>query len=292
MRLILGTQFRLFVLFSSLISISFAQNVGINATGAAPDNSAILDVSSTNKGILTPRMTTAQRTAIATPATGLLVFDTTTNTFWFYNGSAWVELASVYTAGQGINITNNVISTTSACGLSIGDTHQGGIIFYLDETGCSGLICGTSDLVSSAPGAPFPFGTPNVTWQEGVNTRTEGDQSCVGCGDGNTNHIYIDLVTAQGGVFHSAAQMCYQHASGGYSDWYLPSKWELNLMYKNIGPGNALGLGNIGNFLAFAYWSSTENGINSAFAKSFANGLTFSNGKQTSNALVRPIRAF
>ena len=52
--------------------IVFSQNVGINSTGATPDASAILDVGSTTKGMLTPRMKTTQRTAIIAPAKGLV----------------------------------------------------------------------------------------------------------------------------------------------------------------------------------------------------------------------------
>ncbi|MCB0517665.1 MAG: hypothetical protein H6577_00750 [Lewinellaceae bacterium] len=66
----------------------------INTDGSAPNASAMLDVQSNTKGMLVPRMTTAQRTAIATPATGLLVFDTTTGGFWFYNGTAWQNLST------------------------------------------------------------------------------------------------------------------------------------------------------------------------------------------------------
>ena len=58
----------------------FAQNVGINTTGGVPDESAILDVNSTQHGILIPRMTTAERDAIKTPATGLIIYNTITNT--------------------------------------------------------------------------------------------------------------------------------------------------------------------------------------------------------------------
>jgi hypothetical protein len=71
-----------------------AQNIGINATGALPNQSAMLDVSATNKGVLIPRMTSAQRIAIATPAAGLLVYDIVTKGFWFYNGLSWVQLTS------------------------------------------------------------------------------------------------------------------------------------------------------------------------------------------------------
>ena len=69
-----------------------AQGVGINDHDAAPDPSAMLDVESTTKGVLIPRMTTAQRIAISTPATGLMGFDNTTTSFWYYDGSSWVEI--------------------------------------------------------------------------------------------------------------------------------------------------------------------------------------------------------
>jgi hypothetical protein len=80
--------FYLLIVFSS---VSFAQNVAINATGAAPVASAMLDITSTTSGLLIPRMSSVQRVAIAAPATGLKVYDTTTNTFWWFNGVIWVE---------------------------------------------------------------------------------------------------------------------------------------------------------------------------------------------------------
>ena len=72
---------------------NFNQSLSVNSTGAAADASAQLDVSANNKGVLVPRMTSLERTAIATPATGLLVFDTNTNTFWFFNGTGWINIA-------------------------------------------------------------------------------------------------------------------------------------------------------------------------------------------------------
>jgi len=78
--------------------------VAINTTGANPDNSAMLDISSSIKGLLIPRMTTAERTAIASPATGLLVFDNTLSLFYYYDGAAWAPLS---TAGSGWSTTGN-----------------------------------------------------------------------------------------------------------------------------------------------------------------------------------------
>jgi hypothetical protein len=66
--------------------LSKAQSVGINVQPAA---SAALDVASSSKGILIPRMNTAARNSISGPQKGLMVFDSSLNNFYFYDGSAW-----------------------------------------------------------------------------------------------------------------------------------------------------------------------------------------------------------
>ncbi|MEM9930233.1 MAG: hypothetical protein AAF840_10470, partial [Bacteroidota bacterium] len=78
----------LFLLASAL---TYAQ-VAINTTGAPPDTSAMLDVSSSDKGILIPRMDSTSRTAILQPDNGLTVYDTTTTTFWYYDNDQWNEI--------------------------------------------------------------------------------------------------------------------------------------------------------------------------------------------------------
>lgn len=72
----------------------WAQSDGGTTIGqqAAPVASAILDIRSTTRGFLPPRMTTTQKNAIATPAAGLVVYDTTTNKLCCYNGSTWNDL--------------------------------------------------------------------------------------------------------------------------------------------------------------------------------------------------------
>ncbi len=83
------------VLFVLLFSASAIQaQVGIGTTN--PNASSALDISSTTKGLLTPRMTTTQRNAIVAPAESLLVFDTTVDAFYFYDTTtnAWVKLAN------------------------------------------------------------------------------------------------------------------------------------------------------------------------------------------------------
>ncbi len=80
----------LFVLVSGIIS-GTAQ-VAINTSGSDPDGSAMLDVQSTTQGLLIPRMTASERDAISSPATGLTVYVTDDNSFYYYDGTSWVRL--------------------------------------------------------------------------------------------------------------------------------------------------------------------------------------------------------
>ena len=99
-----SSLFTMMLLLNS--SMLFAQ-VAINTTGTNPDPTAMLDISSTTKGLLIPRMTQAQRTAINAPAAGLLVYQTdNTAGYYYYNGANWV---SVESAGTGSNSTSTCI---------------------------------------------------------------------------------------------------------------------------------------------------------------------------------------
>jgi len=116
------TIITLFILF---IYSGFAQNVGINADGSSPDGSAMLDVKSTTKGILIPRMTAAQKTGISTPATGLMIYQTdATAGFYFWNGSAWTQIGSgggsgtVTSVATGTGLTGGPVTTTGTISLA------------------------------------------------------------------------------------------------------------------------------------------------------------------------------
>ena len=87
-----------------------AQGIAINTSGLPPDSSAALDVSSTKKGMLIPRMTTTQRNLITSPASSLLIFNTTDNCYESYNGSLWQSVICLCTAPPSTpgSITGNV----------------------------------------------------------------------------------------------------------------------------------------------------------------------------------------
>lgn len=91
--------------------------VKIGAAGA-PNASAVLDLTSTTKGLLTPRLTLAQRNAIASPATGLVIYQTdNTPGFYYYNGGAWVSVAGsaslVLPYAQTVNLPSTLFSLTN-----------------------------------------------------------------------------------------------------------------------------------------------------------------------------------
>ena len=95
---------------------TYAQ-MGINATGTPPASNAMLDISSTTKGVLMPRMTTAQRTALA-HTKGLTVFDITTNNYWYSNGAIWVPITNAASGtGWALSGTNIFSGNTGNVGI-------------------------------------------------------------------------------------------------------------------------------------------------------------------------------
>lgn len=97
--------------------LTLAQSIAINSDGSAPDSSAMLDVKSTEKGVLIPRMSSSQRNLIPNPARGLLVFDETTLSVWFYSGASWVELKGVGSANYWMSHTNGIYYNAARVGI-------------------------------------------------------------------------------------------------------------------------------------------------------------------------------
>lgn len=105
MKQILTKNILLITMMTVLSNNSFSQ-VGIGIS--APNASSMLDITSANKGLLIPRMSTANKTAISGPARSLLVFDTNRNTFSYYYNSSWHDLMGY--------ITNNLVTDSVLIG--------------------------------------------------------------------------------------------------------------------------------------------------------------------------------
>jgi len=178
---------------------------------------------------------------------------------------------NITVTGIGTEASPYVISTTDT--LAIGDIYQGGIIFWLDATGQHGLIAATTDQSSG------------ITWGECGCTGTTGDGLYAGAM--NTALIVAKMMTInQKGNF--AAKVCadYSVTAGGvtYGDWYLPSKYELNLLYLQIAV--------VGCTYGSAYWSSTENDCYNAWGHVFHELEGPANDTKAATRRVRAIRAF
>jgi hypothetical protein len=126
---------RLIICFTLLSSGLMAQSIGVN--NPTPDASAALDVVSTSKGVLVPRMTAAQRNLIASPATGLLVFQTDeTSGFYFYANATWTLLGA--TGPQGVKGDKGDTGETGPQGLK-GDKGDAGLKGDKGDIGLQGI---------------------------------------------------------------------------------------------------------------------------------------------------------
>ena len=144
------------------------------------------------------------------------------------------------------------------------------------QSGDAGYIAGeTHGLIA----APSDFGVE--IWGCYGTEISGADGTAIGTGNQNTIDIVTGCTTA--GI---AAKQCYDLIVNGYSDWYLPSKEELNKLYLNKTA--------IGGFAAsYDYWSSTEYNNNSAIVLSFTSGtFSWNADKGNPNNHVRAIRAF
>jgi hypothetical protein len=171
--------------------------IAINEDGSPPDNSAILDLQSTNKGLLLPRIDFNDRPDPA--AAGLLIFVTANgplgnNALYLFNGARWLMLASV----------NN----------GIGEQKEGGIVFWLDISGVHGLVSAMADEGYAEWGC------------DGTLIGPDGQHAGIGSGD--TNTAAIIAVCTDPSI---AANRCDTLTLNGYTDWYLPAVDEMYEMY-------------------------------------------------------------
>jgi hypothetical protein len=162
--------------------------------------------------------------------------------------------------------------------LAIGDSYGGGIVAYIlvagnpgySETVKHGIIAAIED----------QNGGGQVFWSDKMALVGDSAQgTAIGTGAANT-----DAIISQPKFTTSAAKICRDYRGGGFTDWSLPSKDELHMLYLN----RAL----IGGFGQYYYWSSSEMDVWPAWVENFGNGLQDYHYKDSYNKRVRAIRYF
>jgi hypothetical protein len=150
----------------------------------------------------------------------------------------------------------------------IGEDYGGGIVFYVYDGGQHGLIAAPADQ------------STNIKWSYTFlfSTFKKAVRDGVGAGKFNTERINTENLEDY------AADLCANYRGGNYGDWYLPSKYELNLLYlqKTV----------VGGFSPRNYWSSTEYDNVSAWVQFFGYGGAFFTDKNSPDVSARAIRAF
>ena len=141
------------------------------------------------------------------------------------------------------NSDNTLLDSLYGC------SYAGGLICYFDPSDGSGLVCNEADLHL------------NMHWYNCVYTNTGATLSDIGTGAFNTGLIIAD----QGGGFY-AASICDMSDDGGFEDWFLPSRDELEQVYLNL---HVAGKGGFGDAI---YWSSTEESNTEAISMDFSMG--------------------
>ncbi|MCP4440085.1 MAG: DUF1566 domain-containing protein [Aureispira sp.] len=188
------------------------------------------------------------------------------------------------TAGDGIEITNNEVNEKK---YKIGDFAQGGVIFWVDETGEHGLVVTKTDQ------------STGVRWHAGTAGSTQAKGDGTFAGEMNTAIIIAAHVAIGDDGNTYAARICNEllviENSIGYGDWYLPSIFELGLIYSSLSTVNAAITSNQGTAIntTVSYWSSTEGDAGGANGFAFGNGSSgFGPNKGLTTNYVRAIRAF
>lgn len=172
----------------------------------------------------------------------------------------------------GTSYGNDVTFNTS---LLIGDSYQGGIVFYILQAGDPGYITGQIHGLIAAPSDQ----STNILWSNGSFITTVATTST----DKGTGMANTKAIIASQGTGSYAASLCKNLILSGYSDWYLPSKDELNQVYINK---TILGV-----FAVSNYWSSSESSNAIAWGQSFYDGGQYPEYKYSSGN-VRAIRSF
>ena len=227
-------QWAVAALLTAPLSLSGQVVVG----GETPDPSAVLDVQSTSQGMLLPRMTGAQRDAVSNPATGLTIFNTTTNCLETNLGTPavpdWVRLKCRSAVVQTLDCSSAVVSGTLYAGVS-----ASGVSADVPYTGGNGAVydaqsvasTGVTGLTASLSAGSLASGAGTLTWSVTGTAASAGTASFALSIGGQTctiNMAVTYLCRAKVNATDYKDFMCYNLGAANTSaDPFTPS-WEIN----------------------------------------------------------------
>jgi hypothetical protein len=264
-------------------NIFIGNEAGNNSNFSAVSNKLVIDNSNREDPFLVGDFSTRKLIVNGDP-TAMATLEIKNGDTYISNPSKGIILTSPNGSCWRVTVDNSgaLLRTSVACPSSLnpklGDFYQGGIVFYIDSTGEHGLVAAATD--QSAGGTGWGCSC----------TLISGLDSTFGSGRNNTAEIVKQCANV--GI---AAKECDALVLNGYSDWYLPSKLELDLMYTK------LKLNGLCKFLTnMPYWSSTPASYGScgatggAWTKNFGTGANIADARNgyAGTGAVRAIRSF
>ena len=275
---------KLFLISSILLfTLNIKAQVGINTDSSNPDASAMLDIKSTDKGVLVPRLTSTQRTAISNPANGLLVFDITTSSFWFYKSMVWEELI-------GKEALNKIFDADDDTKIQVEETTDedkirfdimGNEAMIIDNNSKVGIGIDVPTSILDVDGTITSTGLKMVDGNQATGkiliSDSEGLAAWTDANDGlpvpdpaaiipiryHGSYLYVHPTDNATDVNWSTAQTtCSNLNVFGFSDWYLPSRLELDAIHKQSYLITGLSQTPI-----VKYWSNTALDVDNAYTQ-------------------------
>jgi len=265
----------------ALVSANSAVAANTAKTGITSEQATtISNTSGTNSGDqdISGIATNASAIALNTAKTGMPTA-TEAGEINYWNGTAWITIAPTTNDGATLQMTAGVPSWVGGTPPppAVGDFVEGGIVFWVDPAdNTHGLVCALEDQ------------STGIQWWNG-SWLTTSTPAGIGTGAANTAAI----IAVQGTIETDyAAGLARVYNGGGYTDWFLPSKDELNEMYTNKTILNATAVANGGeNFTDSFYWSSSEFNYSTAYRQSFDDGAQANPFKGAVHS-VRTVRAY
>lgn len=181
-------QFLIFLLLPFVFISSYSQGIGIGTN--TPNASALLDISSTTKGLLIPRMTTTQMNAIATPAAGLLIFNTTDSLMYVRKNSGWSKLNSTVTGSSTWTAAGNDIYNSNSGNVGIGTLSPLHARLEINSSVGAAVAIFGADKYGVAIEADNPEVGFNYFYNNGQKTIKAGYAAVIGM-DPGTGDLYL-----------------------------------------------------------------------------------------------------